>query len=185
VVSLIQSTEDSERQLSTMNTIEVVDHRFGPQARARLAEATDPGHGGAVAALESFYHALNNRDLDILAAVWSQHELAQLNNPVGGIMRSGRAVTDLYRRIFAGGLGLTVTFTDAATYWWADSVVFAGREIGSYEDGDGMRVPLAIRTTRVFGYDTAAGRWLQFHHHGSIDQPDELAAYQRAALGPR
>jgi ketosteroid isomerase-like protein len=162
-----------------VNTIELVDYRFGPDARKLLTEARDPGRDGAVAALESFYHALNNRDLDTLAAVWSQDELAQLNNPVGGILRSGQAVTDLYRRIFGAGLGLTVTFTDAATYWWADSVVFAGRELGSYRDG-GTLVPLAIRTTRVFGYDTAAGRWLQVHHHGSIDQADELAAYQRA-----
>jgi hypothetical protein len=156
-----------------VTTIEVVDYRVGPQARNRLDETEKPGRDGAIAALESFYHALNNRDLDTLSAVWSQHELAQLNNPVGGILRSGTAVTDLYRRIFDGGLGLTVTFTDAATYWWSDSVVFAGREIGSY----GAQVPLSIRTTRVFGYD---GRWRQVHHHGSIDQPEELAAYQQA-----
>ena len=159
-----------------MTTMEVVDYRFGPQARNRLAETGNPGRDGAIAALESFYYALNNRDLDTLSAVWSDHGLAQLNNPVGGILRSGTAVTDLYRRIFDGGLGLTVTFTDAATYWWADSVVFAGRELGEY----GARVPLVIRTTRVFGYD---GSWRQVHHHGSIDRPAELAAYQQAANG--
>jgi hypothetical protein len=154
--------------------MEVVDHRFGPQSRNRLTETKNPHHHGAIAALETFYHALNNRDLDTLSAVWSQHDLAQLNNPVGGILRSGRAVTDLYRKIFNGNLGLTVTFTDAATYWWADSVVFAGREIGSY----GAQVPLTIRTTRVFAYDDG---WRQVHHHGSIDHPAELAAYQKAA----
>jgi hypothetical protein len=158
--------------------MEVVDHRFGPQSRNRLTDTENPARDGAIAALETFYYALNNRDLDILSAVWSQHDLAQLNNPVGGILRSGHAITDLYRRIFDGGLGLTVTFTDAATYWWADSVVFAGREIGSY----GAQAPLTIRTTRVFGYD---GHWRQVHHHGSIDQPEELAAYQRAVAGRR
>ncbi|MFF1822842.1 YybH family protein [Kribbella sp. NPDC058245] len=160
--------------------IELVDYRFGPAARNRLDESGKPGREGAVAALESFYHALNHRDLELLAAVWSQDELAQLNNPVGGILRSGTAVTDLYRRIFGGELGLTVTFGDAATYWWQDSVVFAGRELGQYVDRSGAVVPLAIRTTRVFGYD---GRWLQVHHHGSIDDADELAAYQRAVRG--
>ncbi|MEV6639028.1 nuclear transport factor 2 family protein [Amycolatopsis sp. NPDC051371] len=163
--------------------IELVDYQFGPQARRRLEEARDPGREGAIAALESFYHALNRRDLDALSAVWSQDELAQLNNPVGGILRSGAAVTGLYRRIFAGDLGLTVTFTDAVTYWWADAVVFAGREIGQYHDHDGATVPLTIRTSRVFGYDQDAGRWLQVHHHGSIDHPEELAAYQKAVRG--
>lgn len=163
--------------------ISLVDYQFGPAARERLAASADPGREGAVAALETFYYALNHRDLDALSAVWSQDELAQLNNPVGGILRSGSAVTDLYRRIFAGNLALTVTFGDAATYEWPEVVVFAGREIGQYHDRTGAEVPLTIRTSRVFGYDHAAGRWLQVHHHGSIDDPDELAAYQRAVRG--
>jgi len=160
--------------------IELVDYRFGPQAHNRLDEAKTPDHAGAVAALETFYYALNNKDLQTLAGVWSQDDLAQLNNPVGGILRSGRAVTDLYRKIFSGTLNLTVTFTDAATYRWDNAVVFAGREIGDYNGPNGT-TPLTIRTSRVFGYDN--GRWLQVHHHGSIDQPDELAAYQKAVRG--
>jgi hypothetical protein len=163
--------------------IELVDYRFGKNARQRLDEATQPGHEGAVAALETFYYSLNSKDLDALAAVWSQDELAQLNNPVGGILRSGQAVTSLYRRIFAGQLGLEVTFTDAATYWLGDGVVFAGRELGSYRNRDNAVVPLTIRTSRVFQYDIEAGRWLQIHHHGSIDDPEELAAYQAAVRG--
>jgi hypothetical protein len=158
--------------------IEVVDYQFGPASRLRLDEITRPDHQGAVAALETFYYALARRDLGALAAVWSQDELAQLNNPLGGILRSGEAVTDLYRRVFAGNVNLCVTFVDAATYSWGDAVVFAGREIGRYHDLHGAIVPLAIRTTRVFGYDPECGRWLQLHHHGSIDNAEELAAYQ-------
>jgi SnoaL-like domain len=160
--------------------IELVDYQFGPGSRRRLDDATRPDRHGAVAALETFYYALSRRDLQTLAAVWSRDELAQLNNPVGGIVRSGRAVTELYRRIFTGGLALCVTFVDATTYWWDDAVVFAGREIGQYRDHDGCTVPLTIRTSRVFGYDRGAERWLQVHHHGSIDQPAELAAFQCA-----
>jgi ketosteroid isomerase-like protein len=164
-------------------TIELVDYQFGLASRRRLDETKQPDREGAIAALESFYYALNRRDLGALSAVWSQDELAQLNNPVGGILRSGTAVTDLYRRIFSGDLRLTVTFVDAATYWWPDAVVFAGREIGQYHDQDGATVPLTIRTTRVFGYQRDAGRWLQVHHHGSIDQPEQLAEYQKAVRG--
>jgi ketosteroid isomerase-like protein len=163
--------------------IELVDYQFGPEARLRLDETDQQGREGAIAALESFYYALNRRDLDALSAVWSQDELAQLNNPVGGILRSGAAVTDLYRRIFAGDLRLNVTFVDAATYWWPNAVVFAGREVGQYHDRDGAKVPLTIRTTRVFGYQHDTRRWLQVHHHGSIDQPEQLAEYQRAVRG--
>jgi ketosteroid isomerase-like protein len=164
-------------------TIEVVDYQFGPTSSQRLDETKQPGREGAIAALETFYYALNRRDLNALSAVWSQDELAQLNNPVGGILRSGAAVTDLYRRIFSGDLRLSVTFVDAVTYWWPDAVVFAGREVGQYHDGDGATVPITIRTTRVFGYQHDAGRWLQVHHHGSIDQAEQLAEYQRAVRG--
>jgi SnoaL-like protein len=163
--------------------IELVDYQFGPTSRRRLDGTKDPGREGAIAALETFYYALNRRDLNALSAVWSQDELAQLNNPVGGILRSGTAVTNLYRRIFSGDLRLSVTFFDAATYWWSDAVVFAGREVGQYHDHDGAKVPLSIRTSRVFGYDKNAECWLQVHHHGSIDQPEQLADYQKAVRG--
>jgi len=161
--------------------IDIVDYQFGPGAHNRLDAAGDPSQAGAVAALETFYYALNNADAETLSAVWSAHPLAQLNNPLGGILRSGSEVTQLYRQIFAGRLKVQVTFGDAATYVSPESVTFAGREIGSYR-ADGVEVPLRIRTSRVFGYqvdqDAGAGRWLQVHHHGSID---ELARYQRAA----
>jgi hypothetical protein len=160
---------------------ELVDFGFGSQARNRLSKATDPGHAGAVAALETFYYALNHADIEVLTSTWSRDPLAQINNPLGGILRSGEAVAELYRKIFAGRLRVQVTFTDAATYRWPGVAVFAGRESGHYHDTSGQLAPLKIRTTRIFGYDTALGRWLQFHHHGSIEDPGALRAYQQAA----
>ncbi|GLI00602.1 hypothetical protein Pa4123_58780 [Phytohabitans aurantiacus] len=59
--------------------------------------------------------------------------------------------------------------------------MFAGRETGSYTTGDGTTVPLEIRTSRYFRYEN--GRWRQYHHHGSIDDPDALRDYQRAIRG--
>ena len=161
--------------------IELVDDDFGPDSENRLRESGDPGHVGAFAALESFYFALNTADLDVLSAIWSPHRLAQLNNPLGGILRGGADVTELYRGVFAGGLQVQVTFTDAVAYWSPALAVFAGRETGTYQDDDLGDVPLEIRTTRIFGYDEEVGRWLQLHHHGSIDRPEALLAYQLAA----
>jgi hypothetical protein len=40
-----------------------LDISFGPDARNRLDDAVKPGRDGALAALESFYHAFNRRDL--------------------------------------------------------------------------------------------------------------------------
>jgi ketosteroid isomerase-like protein len=160
----------------------LVDYSFGADARNRLAEASTVGAAGAVAALETFYYALNHADLQTLSAVWADDDLVQLNNPVGGIIRSRTAVTDLYGRIFASGIDIHVTFSDAATYLAGGTAAFAGREIGSYRGPDGDRVPIEIRTTRLFGWQPDQQRWAQLHHHGSIDSPEALAAYQSAAL---
>ena len=57
-------------------------------------------------------------------------------------------------------------------------VVFAGRERGEFVV-ENRRVPLTIRTSRVFSYRPEVG-WRQIHHHGSIDDPRLLQAYQDA-----
>ncbi|MFI5693370.1 YybH family protein [Kribbella sp. NPDC051586] len=160
--------------------LELVDYGFGPDARPRVDEARVPGRAGALAALETFYYALNSKDLETLVAGWADAELVQLNNPIGGILRSREAVRSLYERVFAGSLDVRVTFGDAATYWLEGSVVFAGREVGTYRHPALGEQPLRIRTTRIFAYD---GAWVQVHHHGSIDDADALAAYQQAVRG--
>ena len=158
--------------------IQHTDASYGPDSRNRLADATDTSADGARAALESFYYALNQRDEEALRAAWSDHPLAQLNNPLGGILRSGEAVGDLYARIFAAPVRLEVTFTDIVEYLNDDHAVFAGRERGSYTTADGTSTPLEIRTSRYLRRHN--GRWAQFHHHGSIDDAGALADYQRA-----
>lgn len=160
--------------------ISLIDYQFGPHARNRLPEATDLSADGAVAALESFYYALNHRDLDVMASVWSHDKLAQLNNPVGGILRGGDEAVALYRHVFESGMRLQVTFSDAVTYMQPNTALFAGREMGTYSANDQPPSSLEIRTSRFFGYDDQAGRWLQLHHHGSIDDPRVLRAYQLA-----
>lgn len=122
--------------------IELVDYGFGPDARSRAAEARAPGREGALAALETFYYALNSKDLDALVAGWADDGLIQLNNPIGGILRSRDAVRELSARVFAGTLDVQVMFGDAATYWLGDSVVFAGRELGTYQHPELGEQPL-------------------------------------------
>lgn len=161
--------------------IQHTDRSYGPDARDRLADASDASTNGARAALESFYYALNSRDITALRGDWTQHPLAQLNNPLGGILRGGTAIAELYEKIFTGRIRVEVTFGDIAEYAGDDHAVFAGRETGTYTPLGGPAVPLEIRTTRYFRYDQ--GRWQQYHHHGSIDDPAALHAYQDAISG--
>jgi ketosteroid isomerase-like protein len=163
--------------------VSLSDLRFGSDARERLAAATDEGPAGALAALETFYYALNRRDAGVLAQVWSDDPLAQLNNPLGGIIRGGAEIVGLYERVFASRVRLEIEFADFVQYLGERDALFAGRESGTYAVEGSEPVAVQIRTSRYFRYDPARGRWLQFHHHGSIDDPERLAAYQRALLG--
>jgi ketosteroid isomerase-like protein len=86
-------------------------------------------------------------------------------------------VAGLYEKIFTGPVRVEVTFGDVG----ADHAVFAGRETGTDTGPDGVPAPLRIRTTRYFRYED--GHWRQFHHHGSVDDPEALAASQRAVTG--
>jgi hypothetical protein len=115
-----------------------------------------------------------------MADVWSSDPLAQLNNPLGGLLRGGEQIAALYRRIFTGTAKVSVEFADIAEYSGTGRALFAGRESGTCTVPGQPPLPLAIRTTRYFQYDPDAGRWLQLHHHGSIDDPTSLHAYQTA-----
>jgi hypothetical protein len=149
---------------------------FGPDARNCLAEAADPGPAGAHAALETFYHAFNRASLELIRAVWLDDPLAQLNNPLGGMLRGRGAITELYARIFAGPVKPWVQFEDIVVMTLGvATVIFAGRERGAYGNLD-----LDIRTTRCFQYMPSAGGWRQVHHHGSIDSPELLRQYRDA-----
>ncbi len=140
----------------------------------------DPGVEGARACLESFYHAFNQRSSQVLRQVWADDPLIQLNNPLGGIVRGIEGIADLYGGIFDGPARVWVEYHDVVEHAGADVVVFAGRERGEFRVGDTV-IPLDIRTTRILAYD--GRRWGQIHHHGSITDPELLAAYQEAVRG--
>jgi limonene-1,2-epoxide hydrolase len=162
-----------------------LDATFGREARDRSADAAAPGLAGALAALETFYHAFNRRDGALLKRVWAPGPWIQLNNPLGGILRGIDPIAALYDRVFTGPARVWVEFHDVVAFQAPGMVTFAGRERGEFRVGDAL-VPLAIRTTRVFAHgawDGAAPRWAQVHHHGSIDDPAALARYREAVRG--
>ncbi len=162
--------------------IENISSVFGKDAKNLISLTKEPNIDGAFAALETFYHAFNNRSIELFKKIWVENSLCQLNNPLGGILRGGGQIGSLYELIFNGPAKVWVEFHDIILYRSPGAAIFAGRERGEYEK-NGIALPLAIRTTRVFLYDEKAGRWGQAHHHGSIDDAQLLLRYQEAVKG--
>ena len=128
-------------------------------------------------ALAQFYRAFNTGDLALMSASWEPSDEAAMDNPLGGITRGWPQIRAVYERIFRSPARVRVEFHDY-TLHVSDAIFYAvGRERGRYETRQGP-LDLAIRTTRIFR--RVDGRWRQVHHHGSMDDPARLAAYQSA-----
>ncbi len=156
---------------------EIISRTFGRASNNRSSEMRVEFTEGAIAALETFYYSFNQKDIYVFNSVWVDQDLIQLNNPVGGIMRGKRDISNLYANIFNSSADVWVDFSDIVMYSFQDCVIFAGRENGEFRK-NGKTIDLKIRTTRVFAY--IQGKWGQVHHHGSIDDSALLKTYQDA-----
>jgi hypothetical protein len=138
------------------------------------------GDGGALDALIDFYGAFNSGNLEALAAIWAEGDAPSMDNPIGGIRRGWKAISEGYAKLFGGLATVQVAFHDFTSQGGSDWHLFVGRERG-YCKTPYTRLELRFRTTRWFV--KIGGVWRQLHHHGSIDEPRLLADYQRAIFG--
>ncbi|MBV9971280.1 MAG: nuclear transport factor 2 family protein [Xanthobacteraceae bacterium] len=145
--------------------------------REALGELREP-----IQALAQFYRAINGRDLTLMEENWESSENVAMDNPLGGIKRGWPEIRSVYERVFRGTGAVQVEFHDYTIHVAGDVFYAVGRERGTYE-GNGVRLDLAIRTSRIFR--RVEDRWRQVHHHGSIDDPQLLQAYQEAVNGVR
>lgn len=139
------------------------------------------GSHAPVLALIAFYSAFNNRDLAAMERNWwTRDDVAVMANPLGDVRRGWAAIREVYVRIFNGPTKVYVEFHGYTLHEAGEVFYAVGRERGYFER-DSQRLDLAIRTSRVFRKQD--GRWLQVHHHGSIENPELLACYQKAVRG--
>ena len=103
-----------------------------------------------------------------------------MDNPLGGIKRGWDEIKSVYEKLFGSKATYRFEFYDYTMHEAGDLFYVVGRERGEVALS-GRPLELAIRTTRVFRRDED-GQWRQIHHHGSIDDPRMLAAYQDAVL---
>jgi len=137
----------------------------------------------AAQALAQFYRALNSRDLELMQRNWVNSAESAMDNPLGGIKRGWAEIKPTYEKLFASKGTYRFEFYDYTMHETGNLFYVVGRERGEL-DVSGQSMQLAIRTSRIFRRDSD-GRWRQVHHHGSIDDPQMLAAYQAAVLGKR
>jgi SnoaL-like domain len=134
-----------------------------------------------LSALSQFYRALNSRDMLLMDQNWDASDDVVMDNPLGGIKRGWPEIRSVYARLFATRGRFQFEFYDYTLQRYAEAFIAIGRERGHLEVAGGDAIELAIRTTRVFRW--TGERWRQVHHHGSIDNPEMLARYQKAVLG--
>jgi ketosteroid isomerase-like protein len=164
-----QTPKGSEREYAIM-PISTNDTPISGQEP--LGELREP-----VQALRQFYRAFNNRDLALMEENWEPSDDAAMDNPIGGIMRGWPEIRSVYERVFKAPGRVQVEFHDYTIHVIGDMFYAVGRERGTLKS-DNVRLDLAIRTSRLFR--RADGRWRQVHHHGSMDDPQLLSAYQKA-----
>ena len=130
-------------------------------------------------ALVNFYHAFNDKNHNLMSSNWLQNNEASMSNPLGGVKRSWKEISDVYKKIFNGKADVYVEFYDYSIHESEGMFIAVGRERGSLEI-NGTKIELAIRTSRIYVLDDM--QWKQLHHHGSMDNPELLATYQSTLL---
>lgn len=145
---------------------------FGESITGREAqEGLSPAHR----ALVGFYTAFNDRDLALMSENWLQSPDASMSNPLGAIKRGWAEIRKVYDSIFNGPAEVYVEYHDYTVFETGEFFQAVGRERGQFSI-DGKSIALRIRTSRTFVRHGDTYR--QLHHHGSIEEPDLLSAYQ-------
>lgn len=127
--------------------------------------------------LSEFYAAFNGKDLEIMSRNWAQTDEVVMDNPVGGIKRGWKEIKSVYAQIFHSPATIQVEFYDYTLHECGEIFYVVGRERGELRSKE-VTIALEIRTSRIF--KLIDGQWRQVHHHGSIDDPELLAQYQKA-----
>ncbi|MBX4959770.1 YybH family protein [Rhizobium lentis] len=143
-------------------------------------DETQRGDGSPLDSLIAFYRAFNIGDLAGLEDVWVAGSEPSMDNPIGGIRRGWGQIAEGYSKLFEGLAKVHVTFHDFTSQGGEDWHLFVGRERGVCRTAT-ETLDVAFRTTRWFV--RKQGGWRQLHHHGSVEDPQMLADYQRLIFG--
>jgi uncharacterized protein (TIGR02246 family) len=113
---------------------------------------------------ESFYVALESRDLAGMTGVWLHHEDVHCIHPGGDLLQGWAAVRASWEQIFARTGWLRVTPTNVQIRVAGElAVVTCSENITAKQEGD-VRVAVALATNL---YRKSPEGWRMIHHHAS------------------
>ena len=124
----------------------------------------EPPQDALLRANDTFYRALENRDLDTMDALWVHEGWVRCVHPGGDALVGWPAVRRSFEEIFARTRWLHVTPTSIDVLLFGEIGVIACVENITIENQDemGMKVALATNIFRL----TDDG-WRMMHHHAS------------------
>jgi len=124
-----------------------------------------------------FYRAFNNKDLAGLRNNWATSGGLMIYNPGGGVRKSWEEIEVIYKGIFNAEFNVKAEFSDYTVVNFPNVFVVYGKETATISNGAAEPAVIDVRITRI--YNLISGAWKQIHLHGSIDNPEALALYQR------
>jgi len=140
---------------------------------ANIDAKTPPG------ALSEFYCAFNKRDLALMEQNWLPSPDISMDSPLGQCRRGWPEIREVFQRIFASAPSLRVEFYDYVINEFGAVFLAVGRERKTLQSAHST-LEVRMRTSRLYAFQE--GRWWQFHHHASIDDPGVLKLYRAAIL---
>ncbi|HMV47096.1 MAG TPA: nuclear transport factor 2 family protein [Blastocatellia bacterium] len=115
---------------------------------------------------QSFYLALENADLEAMAAVWLHEDWVKCVHPGWDLIVGWEDVCESWRQIFDGNVGMRVAATDVEIHIEGDFAVVSCYELLAVFL-DNNKAPVSARTSATNLFRLTEGEWRMIHHHAS------------------
>lgn len=125
--------------------------------------------------LVEYYRAFNGQNMELLELNWIDSEEASMNSPHGGQQRGWKSISRVYDQLFRLIAKPSIELNDIAFHENGETFLCIGRELIRFQRGD-IAFEVSARSSRWFKH--MYGRWRQVHYHGSIDNANQLQAFQ-------
>ena len=117
-------------------------------------------------ALQKYYSALNNSNIDTMKEVWSKENSTTFLSPLGEIVKTYGNVIRVHEELFNSSIKIDVEYYNIEITILNNGFFSVGRERGTMNIGDEI-IEVAFRTSRLFIREE--GIFKQLHHHGSFE----------------